>query len=219
MPSKKSKVFAYLSDQLYGRVSEFKQRRSLPSDSQTLIAILTEFFGIEQQPLVSITSNALEERISEIEKAIASLTKRFANLEETSSSLPSELVPSELEETSDSLPAEETSSSLPSELVVSELKETSDSLLVEVVDKDYLWVICKVDKFDRDRFSCWTGSFKHGFTADLNKAQTYQEKSLNRIANKIANSEHDADTSLEFISYKTLGDLKKMRGLKQTALR
>ena len=92
--------------------------------------------------------------------------------------------------------------------------ETLDEVLDKPLDsqsnRDHLWVICKVDKLNRDRFSCWTGSFKQGFTTDLQKAQTYQEKSLNRIASKIANSEHTADTSKEFISCKTLGDLKKM---------
>ena len=92
--------------------------------------------------------------------------------------------------------------------------ETLDEVLDKPLDsqsnKDHLWVICKVDKLDYDRFSCWTGSFKQGFTTDLSKAQTYQEKSLNRIANKIANSEHAADTSKESILCKTLWDLKRM---------
>ncbi|HCF27625.1 MAG TPA: hypothetical protein DEV81_10605, partial [Cyanobacteria bacterium UBA11049] len=88
MPSKKSKVFAYLTKELYARVSEFKHQRGLPSDSQALIAILIEFFNIEQRSPVPTASNAIEERIRQIEKAIAGLAKRLINLEETNGGLP-----------------------------------------------------------------------------------------------------------------------------------
>jgi hypothetical protein len=81
-------------------------------------------------------------------------------------------------------------------------------------DKDRLWVICKVNKLDSDRFSCWTGSFKQGFTNQLEQAQTYQQSSLNRVIKRIANSEYAADTFTESFKCKTLGDLKKMAAAK-----
>ena len=47
MPSTKPKVFAYLPQELYEQVTSFKIERELNSDSQAVIAILSEYFGSE----------------------------------------------------------------------------------------------------------------------------------------------------------------------------
>ena len=131
MPSNKPKVFAYLPQEIYDRVREYKSQHQLTTDSQTLIAILTEFFGCAEQNITT-AGNALEQRVEQLERMFDSLNLMVlgilqatpeSELEETNGSFPT----GELEETNNSLPGgelEETNGSLPT----GELKETNNSL-------------------------------------------------------------------------------------------
>ena len=238
MGTDKTRIQTYVSQSIF---DSFKAERDAwgLKDSAALERILIERYspdnkGVQvshpaQQSALDESGDRLDKRFQFLERALHLLSSRISYLERKTSESPvsdSELATSELpvsdsERTTSELPVSDSelaTSESPvsdSELATSE-SPVSDSELDKASDKDHLWVICKVDKLDRDRFSCWTGSFKQGFTSDLEKAQTYQEKSLSRISNRIANSEHAPDTSKESLGCKTLWDLKKMVAAKTT---
>lgn len=64
MPSRKPKVFAYVSDDLYQKVGEFKDTRHYNSYSQALVAILEDYFGCSRNSSVpSELDKILEQKL------------------------------------------------------------------------------------------------------------------------------------------------------------
>ena len=186
MPSTKPKVFAYLPQEIYNQVREYKLQHQLPTDSQTLIAILTEFFGSPQQDITT-ADTALEQRVERLERMFDSLNLMVLGILHT-----------ELEETNGSLPGEleETNGSLPSEL---------DELL-----RRHQLVVCKVSRKDPYRPLYWSGSFKKGFVDQLDLAQTYKESTVKQVFGRVAKSQHAPTDKTEFLSYRALGELEAM---------
>lgn len=220
MPSNKPKVFAYLPQEIYDHVCDYKARHQLPSDSQALIAILTEFFDYSQAetPVATNNNTPLEQRIDQLERMFDSLNLMVlgilhaepeSELEETNGSLPL----GELEETNDSLPLgelEETNGSLPD----GELEETNGSLpdgeLEEMARKHQSLIICKVSRANDNRPLYWSGSFKEGFVNHLELARTYNESTIKQVLGKITKSQHAPVDKTEFLSYRRLGELERM---------
>ena len=83
MTTQKPKVFAYLSQALYGQVVQFKADQNLASDSKALIAILEAFFQSSESQSHGNDerhSNAIEHRLVALEINFARLSKQFENI-------------------------------------------------------------------------------------------------------------------------------------------
>jgi len=149
MPSTKPKVFAYLPQELYEQVTSFKIERELNSDSQAVIAILSEYFGSEI--IDQSKSNNAIERMEillnqyqiKAESSYRECTRRINTLEvalnlerRTNPAYTVEISGEVVEETTGSVPGEleETIGGVPGELekttgsVPGELEETIGSV-------------------------------------------------------------------------------------------
>lgn len=75
MPTKNQRVASYLPSHLNDRLQSFKVERSIEGDSQALIVVLSEFFGVSQKVAHQGSSVNLElqERVKGLEERITQL--------------------------------------------------------------------------------------------------------------------------------------------------
>jgi molybdopterin converting factor small subunit len=75
MSTKNQRVAAYFPGHIHKQLQAFKAERAIKGDSQALIVILSEFFGVEQEVAhqSSSTTLDLQKRVSDLEEKIAQL--------------------------------------------------------------------------------------------------------------------------------------------------
>ena len=202
MATNKPKVFAYLPQELYNQVVQFKLDNELRSDSQALLTILEQFFN---QPAAnpsqtSVEPNKVEQRLNTLEARLAELASQFGDiirrlqrLEElpdevvevsplesvSNGSVLSELPSEPLEIIAEEQPEPEPSS------VPSELPSEPLEIIAEEQEEEDKFVICRYNDSSPKALQFWDsrrGEFSYSFT----QAKRYQsEKVANRQVLKI----------------------------------
>jgi DNA-binding XRE family transcriptional regulator len=90
MPTENRRIATYLPKQIDDRLEAFKSERSIKGDSQALIVILSEFFGVSQQVAYSVdySSFATQEQLEALSLKVNNISEKLSEL---SSKLFSEL--------------------------------------------------------------------------------------------------------------------------------
>lgn len=94
MPTKKPKVSGYIPQHLFNLLINFKDEQGHKSVSEALIAVLSQYFGVEQK--VDYDSGLLAskfvsaEEFAVLQDKVEYLSRKVENISDTPSSLPSE---------------------------------------------------------------------------------------------------------------------------------
>jgi hypothetical protein len=76
MPTQNRRVATYLPPHIDNRLKEFKSERDIKGDSEALIAVLSEYFQVNQKVAYPSSSNLLQ-RIEAIEEKLGSLKREL----------------------------------------------------------------------------------------------------------------------------------------------